>query len=296
MEDRPTVFDAMQAFGDIAQAVTFTPYEVALFYGLLHRWNLAHRDSVIEEWADTTCRVTGLEPKKQLPRARNGLVQKGVIFFEKKGNRGVPRYSFNAILKQETPFLLPYKEPKRRSKENLNGEVNREVNVSSYKEKEEGEVKEYLFFDSLNEVQKKLHELFNKRKQTPWSDSEKRAWKKCSKLIEEDDIELVLRFHAEPFTDSYDPRKRSLTSLLNKWNEEVDKARNHFEKKSPQQSHHSPEITNLANCPPEIWRPIAQKVYGREFPDVESWQELPREKQGEFQSQLKTKLREGGAK
>lgn len=93
----------MTEFHNIAQAVAFTSHEIALFHALSHSWNVARRPAVIEQWAEITSRNAGLT-KDTLASARNKLVQTGVLYFEKSGNRSVPRYSLNALFGLDSPF------------------------------------------------------------------------------------------------------------------------------------------------------------------------------------------------
>ena len=106
-ENDHNLFSAMQAFDALSGAVAFTANEIALFYALLYSWNAARRPAVIQQWADTTCTKCALEKKHAFPDARNGLVQKGVLYYAKNGNRGVPHYSLNALFGLPKPILLP---------------------------------------------------------------------------------------------------------------------------------------------------------------------------------------------
>lgn len=94
----------MTVFHNISQAVTFTANEIALFHALSYSWNAARRPAVIEQWAEVTARNSGME-RHAMARARNKLVQAGVIHFDKPGNRSTPRYSFNALFELPSPFL-----------------------------------------------------------------------------------------------------------------------------------------------------------------------------------------------
>lgn len=139
MEEDLTIFDAMQAFDSLSGAVAFTPNEIALFYVILSSWNVARRPAVIQQWANTTCARCGLNEKHTLPDARNGLVQKRVVFFKKHGNRGVPQYSLNPLFGLPEPdWLLPKYGSKPGSKPGSKRGVNTEVKPDSYQEKEKG--------------------------------------------------------------------------------------------------------------------------------------------------------------
>ena len=81
----------------------FSANEIALFHALSYSWNTARRPAVIEQWAEVTARNSGME-RHAMARARNKLVQAGVLFFEKTGNRSAPRYSFNALFELDSPF------------------------------------------------------------------------------------------------------------------------------------------------------------------------------------------------
>lgn len=146
IEDK-TIFEAMQAFDSLTGAVAFTPNEIALFYVILSSWNVARRPTVLQQWANMTCARCGLKEKNSLPNARNGLVQKGVLFFKKEGNRGVPQYSLNPLFGLPEPdWLLPKYGSKHGSKHGSNSGsnhggkpgVNMEVNPDSLEDKDKG--------------------------------------------------------------------------------------------------------------------------------------------------------------
>lgn len=137
MTEERTIYDALQAFDALTQAVTFSSNEHALLFALLRTWNAARRPTVIEQWANTTCANAGLT-KDTMPSARNKLVQKGVIFYDKEGNRGVPRYSLNALFEIEDPFLLREIRRKPPSNPRSKRRVSDGVNGGSYQEKEKG--------------------------------------------------------------------------------------------------------------------------------------------------------------
>ena len=141
MEEDDTLFEAMQAFDALSGVVVFTANEIALFYAILYSWNAARRPAVIQQWVDTTCTKCALEKKHAFPNARNGLVQKGVLFYQKKGNRGVPHYSLNALFGKPNPILLPYKGSKDGSIKGSKCGVNTGVKADSYQEKEKSKDK-----------------------------------------------------------------------------------------------------------------------------------------------------------
>jgi len=134
MSDQNTVYDAMNEFSNIAEAVAFTSNEIALFYALLSSWNAARRPAVIEQWANTTCQKSGLR-EKTLRDARNKLAQRGIIYVEKISKRSVPRYSLNAIFRLDNPFTssLP---AKMADKQYVKGSISRTLKGQSYQEKE----------------------------------------------------------------------------------------------------------------------------------------------------------------
>lgn len=140
MKEEPDLFEALQAFDAMSQAAVFTSSDCALLFALIRTWNSARRPAVIEQWADTTSRNAGMT-NKMLRDSRNRLIQKKVIFYEKDGNRGVPRYSLNALLGLDNPFLLSLRasngEGIRASKRSVTGQVN----GHSYQGKEKVKVK-----------------------------------------------------------------------------------------------------------------------------------------------------------
>ena len=82
--------------------------------------------------------VTGLTPKS-LKTSRNKLIQAGVIFFDKRGNRGTPSYSFNALFGQPDPFTgtltsnpTGHLHAPQDGKQPVKGSVNGSVNGQSY--------------------------------------------------------------------------------------------------------------------------------------------------------------------
>jgi predicted transcriptional regulator len=150
-----TLFEAMELFHDLAQALVFSAKEIALFHALLYSWNAARRPAVIEQWADVTARNSGME-RHAMARAREKLEAAGVIFFEKSGNRSTPRYSFHALFRLESPFL--------RVNNGTNNTVtctltarNMHVNRTSKqdKDKEEGEGEETHAHDSLEKISRR---------------------------------------------------------------------------------------------------------------------------------------------
>ena len=69
-------------------------------------------------------------------------------------------------------------------------------------------------------LQSRLNALFKRRDSTKWSDKELKAFRTLD--ITEEDMTLVEKFHATP--GAY--KRQGLQTLLNNWNEEVDRARN----------------------------------------------------------------------
>lgn len=118
MKVQPDLFSAMEAFEEKRHSMIFSANEVALFHALLHLWNKARRPDQFQHWADELYRRAGLKASTG-PAARDNLVNKGVIFFHKEGNRGVPNYSFNALFGFPSPFLLSKNESKSSVKAEL---------------------------------------------------------------------------------------------------------------------------------------------------------------------------------
>lgn len=137
MEDNPKLWEVMQAFHSLSGAVAFTANEIALFYALLYSWNAARRPAVLQQWANTSCANSALG-KHTFPDARNGLIQKGVIFFSKAGNRGVPRYSLNAVVNLPNPLIQPLNGSNSGSNSGSKPGVTAGVNPDSYQSNEKG--------------------------------------------------------------------------------------------------------------------------------------------------------------
>lgn len=78
-----------------------------------------------------------------------------------------------------------------------------------------------------SETMLRLGSLFKRRPSTKWSDRELAAFRKLE--IDESDLKLVERFHADPSAF----HRTGLQALLNNWLEEVDRARNHFGPSKP---------------------------------------------------------------
>lgn len=100
---QPSAFELMECFHNLSQSVILSANEVALFHALLQTWNAARRPIVLEQWAENTARNAGMTTKR-LAVSRQKLVDLGVIFFEKRGNRAVPRYSLEALIGRKSPF------------------------------------------------------------------------------------------------------------------------------------------------------------------------------------------------
>lgn len=245
-----TLFEAMQAFDALSGAVAFTTNEIALFYALLYSWNAAHRPAVLQQWADTTCSKCALEKKHAFPDARNGLVQKGVIFTGKTGNRGVPHYSLAALFKLPNPILLPNKGSKsgskHGSKHRSKGGVNTGVKADSYEDKGKGKEsppispkgdneKESIFPKGSKSKpireQKKIRVLrnnplmirmgkwFNRSETTLWTVAEAKSLQMVNPSIEERD--LMEKY----YSSSCEYLRKDLYTLLGNWNIEVDRAK-----------------------------------------------------------------------
>lgn len=243
MTEDLTIYDAIQAFDALTQAVAFSSNEHALVFALFRTWNAARRPAVIEQWADTTCRNAGLT-RDTMPKARNKLVQKGVIFYDKEGNRSVPRYSLNALFELEDPFLLREIRSKPPSNPRSKRRVSDGVNGDSYQEKEkrkestpqppEGEWEGIFPKGSLQKSQteqKRIRVLrsnskmeyvgswFGRKPDTLWSVAEAKALRDLSPPREE--VELMARYRATPS----DIHRRDVLTLLNNWSTELDRAR-----------------------------------------------------------------------
>ncbi len=233
MKNDHTLFEAMQAFDSLSGAVAFTANEIALFYAILYSWNAARRPEMVQQWANTTCTKCALDEKNTLPNARNGLVQKGVIFFYKKSNRSVPHYSLNPLFHKENPFLLLISRSNGGGNSSGKGgskhRVNMEVNTASYQEKEqeEEEVKKPLtpkrgikkeWKPDSNQII--INALFRRRDTTRWSETEIKAYKKLE--IDEKDMHLINLYYNPEAGNKY--TRNDIKTLLNNWQGEVDRA------------------------------------------------------------------------
>jgi len=216
-----TVYDAMQRFSSIVRASEFSPSEVAIFYVILQTWNSARRPAVVELWARTFQVYCGIHDERILKRCRNRLVQKGVIFFSKKGNRGVPKYSLNALFELDAPEtmtddLLVNITSKHAGKVRVNTQVKCES-----KQGQGTEDKIKIVPASQIEVMERINVLYRRRITTQWNDKELRALRKIK--FEEEDLVLI-EAYAHPKTGSK-YRRKDIVTLLNNWNGEVDRAR-----------------------------------------------------------------------
>lgn len=232
----------MRSFHGIAQAVVFSSNEIALFHALLYTWNAARRPAVIEQWADTTSRNAGMTPKV-LRDSRNKLVQKGVIFYAKTGNRGVPKYSFNALFEKESPFLQSEMDSMRDCIRDSKRSVSGTVNGHSYQEKEkkkerppnpQGEWDGVFPSNSLrkskteqkrtkvlrnNEKMAFVGQWFSRKPETLWTVAEAKALKELDPTKEE--VREMAAWRSQP----YDYHRHDLLTLLNNWHGDLDKAR-----------------------------------------------------------------------
>lgn len=85
-----------------------------------------------------------------------------------------------------------------------------------------------------NPFQPRLNALFKRRDSTKWSSKELKAFKQLE--ITEEEMQLVEKFHSTP--GAY--KRQGLQTLLNNWNEEVDRARNAIDQK-PKRSQYEPK-------------------------------------------------------
>lgn len=76
-----------------------------------------------------------------------------------------------------------------------------------------------------NAEQLRLNALFRRKDSTRWAKSELAAWKAITP-IDEDDMRQIERYYRARLPKDGDYRRRELSTLLNNWNGEVDKARN----------------------------------------------------------------------
>lgn len=73
----------------------------------------------------------------------------------------------------------------------------------------------------------RLAAIFNRRKTTPWSEKEVRAWKQLTKRgpLDDDELAMVERYYAKNRKKPDNICRRELFTLLNNWPGDVDKAR-----------------------------------------------------------------------
>lgn len=255
----------MTEFQNIAQAVAFTSHEIALFHALSHSWNVARRPTVIEQWAEVTSRLAGLT-KDTLPQARNKLIQAGVIFFEKIGNRSVPRYSLNALFQEDSPFEDDCLLRERRSKSPSKRRVSDRVSGVSYQVEEKGKESppnpqggmedqnpeliptEKTTADMLpsnarrmraldqkrtkakgnTATMSRINEWFGRRPDTIWTVAELLALIAINPTDPE--ITGMENFYLADDPDDCLFRRRDLLTMLNNWQGELDKARGYARK------------------------------------------------------------------
>ena len=87
-------------------------------------------------------------------------------------------------------------------------------------------------------LQLRVEALFHRRPKTPWDGSELRAWAKNKGAIEatpEEDLKLLEWFYSLPQAQTY--ARKNLATLLNNWNGEIDRAKNHQGQKPPVNIH-----------------------------------------------------------
>jgi hypothetical protein len=87
-------------------------------------------------------------------------------------------------------------------------------------------------------LQLRIEAFFHRRPKTPWDGSELRAWAKNKGAIEatpEEDLKLLEWFYSLPQAQTY--ARKNLATLLNNWNGEIDRAKNHQGQKPPVNIH-----------------------------------------------------------
>jgi hypothetical protein len=77
---------------------------------------------------------------------------------------------------------------------------------------------------SLSPEQIEIGSWFNRRPTTPWSEKELKAWASIRKPIDPDDWQALRWFYAQSGCQYL---RRDLLTLLNKWNGEIDRAKNY---------------------------------------------------------------------
>jgi len=65
---------------------------------------------------------------------------------------------------------------------------------------------------------------FRRRPETPWSEKEVKAWKKCPDTLESE-LELLAAYYKAAISADIDYRRRDLLTLLNNWQGEIDRAK-----------------------------------------------------------------------
>ena len=78
--------------------------------------------------------------------------------------------------------------------------------------------------DTITPLQIRIGALFNRKPTTPWSLYDAAALEELMPITEEE-LTVMERFYAAKINGDIDPRRRSLDTLLNNWNGELDKAR-----------------------------------------------------------------------
>jgi sRNA-binding protein len=75
-----------------------------------------------------------------------------------------------------------------------------------------------------NEEQRRLNAIFNRREATRWSKQEIAVWRILTPIPEEDFLHIE-KYYKAKLPSNGDYRRRDLSTLLNNWNGEVDRAR-----------------------------------------------------------------------
>jgi uncharacterized protein YdaU (DUF1376 family) len=76
-----------------------------------------------------------------------------------------------------------------------------------------------------SDAQQRLNRIFRRRDSTPWSHKERKAFKALGEISSED-LDRLERYYTARLPEGKDYRRRDLTTLLNNFHGEVDRARN----------------------------------------------------------------------
>jgi len=169
-------------------------------------------------------------------RLNKSTVIEAIRVLEKKGMLSVKRGEGKGniyILTPQSSWITPKLPTDRSSFPTGRNEGTKPVGNRERKVIQEGNlVPAVRSGEVINNQADRIAAIFKRRKNTPWSEKEVKAWKKLTKksAFDDDELTMVERYYAEARRKADNYCRRDLYTFLNNYAGEVDRARTWCEK------------------------------------------------------------------